>query len=175
MIENSILNFFKNENAKSYFKDTLQYFKERLTELGINSESIIVLFEGEVQDEFPECPIAFIWVFNTKDNPKRYNSGLVSDTFEFYVIEVFDRDTEVTFSMRERLKRIFLKHPSLTSYDGLNCKVNILGTEPNIVGEQRIKSNMFFIKIDYKIDGRKDIKEYPIEDFQTTVKFNLED
>ena len=174
IISNCISNFFRNEDAKSYFKDALRYFRDRLMELGIAEQSVMVLFEGEVQDEFPAYPMAFIWIFNTKDNLTRYNSGRVSDTMEFYVIEVFDKDTEVTFSMREQLKRIFLKASSFTSHDGLNCRVNLLGTGPNFIGERRIKSNMFFMKVDYKVDGRKTITEYPINSIQTSANFNLE-
>lgn len=175
IISNSVVNFFNNENANSYFKDTLSYYKDVLIDLGIKENSILVLFEGEVQNQFPEYPLAFIWVFNTKDNLQRYNSGLVSDTYEFYVLEIFDKDIEITFSMREQFKRILLKNPTFTSHDGLNCKVNLLGTEPNLIGEQRIKSNMFFIKIDYKLDGRKNIKEYPINNIEAKARFHLED
>lgn len=174
-IPNTIDNFFTNAEAKSYFKDGLAYMRDRLTELGLTTESVLVLFEGEVQVEFPEYPLAFIWVFNTKETPKRFNSGLVSDTSEFFVIELVDEDIETTFSMREQFKRLCLSSPSFTSHDGLNCQAHIVGTEPNIIGEQRHKGVMFYIKIDYKIDGRKQIREYPLTSINLDANFNVEE
>jgi len=167
-ISNSINNFFKDDTAKSYFKDTLNYFRTKLTELGIPPTNQLILFEGEVQNRFPPFPLAVIWVFNTQDNITRLNSGLISETYEFYTIEIVHLETETTFAMREQFKRLLLKSPSFTSHDGLNCKINLLGTEPNLVGERRIKSVMFFIKADYKIDGRKKIDEYPVETIDST-------
>ena len=119
-IPNTIDNFFTNAEAKSYFKDGLAYMRDKLIELELTTENILVLFEGEVQVEFPTFPTAFIWVWvirqgkwtkrNTKSGlalpiAKRQSSSMRDCVFKLW----YNLSRSILFLFRQKMF-IFAQH-----------------------------------------------------------------